>query len=94
MADPVLKTEAHPDVSPGPPHSALSGAVSPWLQTGRTLGNACTCGAQQGALAFAVDPETFVGLLDISHAAASPSDLAFCPARCLVYMLHQGFCDT
>lgn len=43
---------------------------------------------------FVMEPKTLFSLLDISHAAASQSDLAFCSVRCLVYMLYQGFCDT
>lgn len=59
------------------------------------VGRAPLCETQRVAVSpFVFEQKTFSGLLDISHAAASPSDLAFCSARCRVYILHQGFCDT
>lgn len=38
--------------------------------------------------------DLFFALLDVSRAAASPSDLASWSVRSLVYMLYQGFRDT
>lgn len=88
MAATPLKTKVHLDgISAARRALSLpsSGWEGPWV---------CLCLGQRVALSFAVGPENFLGLLDISRAAASPSDLALCPARCLVYILHQGFCDT
>lgn len=93
----TLNKKGLPDVFSGPPAEAGLGAPSLAPYRG-----ACVClslsvafrGMVGGCLAFVVQPKTLFGLLDISHAAASRSDLAFCSVTYLVYILYQGFCDT